>query len=113
MSTTTADIIVEARTDAVAVPIIALTVRDAEETEDGEGDGETEDVEGVFLVSDDVVSFQPVVVGIAGQEYFEGLSGLSAGDVVVAGPYQRIRQLRDGDAISVMDDDGPTDDEEN
>ena len=38
-------------------------------------------------------------VGIAGQEYFEVLSGLSEGDVVIAGPYQRIRQLEDGDAV--------------
>ncbi len=38
-------------------------------------------------------------VGIAGQEYFEVLSGLTQGDTVVAGPYQRIRQLKDGDAV--------------
>jgi HlyD family secretion protein len=40
-----------------------------------------------------------VKVGIAGQEYFEILSGLAVGDTVVAGPYQRIRQLHDGDAV--------------
>lgn len=111
----TADIIVEARSDVVAVPIIALTVRDAEES-GGEGsdavDGAPpEDVEGVFLVSDGVVSFQPIQVGIAGQEYFEVLTGLSSGDVVVSGPYQMIRQLRDGDAITVLEDDPVADDE--
>jgi HlyD family secretion protein len=40
-----------------------------------------------------------VKVGIAGQEYFEVLSGLNVGDTVVAGPYQSIRQLKDGDAV--------------
>jgi HlyD family secretion protein len=50
-------------------------------------------------VRNGTVTFVPVEIGIAGQEYFEILSGLSEGDSVVAGPYQRIRQLRDGDAI--------------
>jgi HlyD family secretion protein len=111
----TAEVIVERRDDAIAVPIIALTVRDRDEaTEDGEDPGneaedtsdddEPTDIEGVFVASDGMVTFTAVEIGIAGQEYFEILSGLSAGDTVVAGPYQRIRQLRDGDAIQVADD---------
>ncbi len=43
-------------------------------------------------------------IAIAGQEYFEVLSGLSEGDTVVAGPYQRIRQLVDGDEIIATDE---------
>ena len=114
----TADIIVESRNGAVAVPIIALTVRDADEVgqevDSGSDRPMPSDVEGVFLVADDgTVTFQPVEIGIAGQEYFEVLEGLSAGDVVVAGPYQRIRQLRPGDAISVMDDEDPDESNEN
>lgn len=114
----TADIIVESRNGAVAVPIIALTVRDADEVgqevDSGTDRPTPSDVEGVFLVADDgTVTFQPVEIGIAGQEYFEVLAGLSAGDVVVAGPYQRIRQLRPGDAISVMDDEDPDESNEN
>ena len=109
----TADIVVENRTDALSVPIIALTVRDRDEVEgDGSGGsapspadrGEPTDVEGAFLVSGGTVEFVPVEIGIAGQEYFEILSGLQEGDSVVAGPYQRIRQLRSGDAIIVMDE---------
>jgi HlyD family secretion protein len=50
------------------------------------------------------VTFTPVSIGIAGQEYFEVLTGLHEGDSVVAGPYQRIRQLRDGDAIRAVQD---------
>ena len=102
----TADVVVERRPNAVAVPIIALTVRDSEADEQLV-ETEPTDVEGVFLVADGAVSFQPVEVGIAGQEFFEVLSGLSAGDTVVAGPYQRIRQLRDGDLIQVNEDDAP------
>lgn len=102
----TADVVVERRPNAVAVPIIALTVRDSEADEE-RAEHEPTDVEGVFLVADGAVSFQPVEVGIAGQDFFEVLSGLSAGDTVVAGPYQRIRQLRDGDLIQVNEDDAP------
>lgn len=105
----TADVVIEIRNDVVAVPIIALTIREQEEDSTDEGSttraGASTDVEGVFVVSDGTVTFTPVTIGIAGQEYFEILSGLSAGDTVVAGPYQRIRQLRDGDAVRNADDD--------
>jgi hypothetical protein len=50
------------------------------------------------------VAFTPVSIGNAGQEYFEVLNGLQEGDTVVAGPNQRIRQLRDGDAIRAVQD---------
>lgn len=107
----TADIVVESRSGVVAVPIIALTVRDADEVGEAVAESELEDIEGVFLVRESTVSFQPIQVGVAGQEYFEVLTGLSSGDIVVAGPYQRIRQLREGDAISVIEDDDETEDE--
>lgn len=113
----TADIVVESRKQALAVPIIALTVRDRSEHEaEGEDEdedededgaesapGDPDDVEGVFVVTNGTVAFTPVEIGIAGQEYFEVLSGLAVGDSVVAGPYQRIRSLRNGDAIRRME----------
>lgn len=114
----TADIVVESRQQALSVPIIAMTVREREDDGEDEGDaadGRVEqagedDVEGVFLVRGGEVAFTPVVIGIAGREHFEVLSGLSEGDSVVAGPYQRIRQLQDGDAIQPMDEgDGAVD----
>ena len=109
----TADIVVETRDDVLAVPIIALTVREenadsvegATPAADDSGGGGDSDVEGVFVVSDGVVTFTPVEIGIAGQEYFELLSGLAVGDTIVAGPYQRIRQLRTGD--KVRESEGP------
>ena len=61
-----------------------------------------EEVEGVFLVREGVAHFVPVEVGITGQEYFEVLSGVQPGDTVVAGPYQRIRELSDGDLVKAM-----------
>lgn len=104
----TADIIVESREAVVAVPIIALTVRDGDDVSDAldgpsADDGVPDDVEGVFVVDAGTVAFVPVQIGIAGQEYFEVLSGLAEGDSVVAGPYQRIRELQTGDEIRITD----------
>ena len=111
----TADIVTATRKNALAVPIIALTVKDqsadstkakedeegiaSEDNEAGPEAKEKKDVEGVYVVKEGKVTFTPVTTGIAGQEYFEILSGVAEGDTVVAGPYQRIRQLRDGDAV--------------
>jgi HlyD family secretion protein len=113
----TADIITETREGALSVPIIALTVRPEEELEGGgnavsnevgEDDERTrgpvsrpenEDIEGVFIVVNGQVRFAPVVVGITGQEHFEVLKGVSQGDTIVAGPYQQIRELNNGDRV--------------
>ena len=121
----TADIITATRANALAVPIIALTVRavdDGDEEaapneEDNRGGREfgpagrpqDTDVEGVFVVVDGEVTFTPVEIGVTGQEHFEVLSGLSAGDTIVAGPYQQIRQLASGDAVRSQEDSGNDD----
>ncbi|MDP6373803.1 MAG: efflux RND transporter periplasmic adaptor subunit [Vicinamibacterales bacterium] len=91
----TAEITTATRDDAIAVPIQALTVRENED--------EVEE-EGVFVLRDGVVTFTPVEVGIAGERYFEVLSGLSEGDEVVTGPYSSVRELEGGDAVTVSDD---------
>ena len=54
------------------------------------------ELEGVFLVKDNKVQFEPVKTGIAGEKYFEVLSGLKEGDQVVIGPFSSVRELRDG-----------------
>jgi len=102
----TADIVTATRSSVPAIPIIALTIRDSSPL--GEEDpgapargGRTQpsQEEGVFVVREGKVSFQPVTVGVGGQDYFEILQGVQLGDTVVSGPYQRIRELRDGDAV--------------
>lgn len=99
----TARIVTDTRTDALAIPIIALTVRQhaevstearpADTTAAGQQKKETE---GVFVVTDGVATFRPVRVGIAGDEYFEVIEGVKEGETIVAGPYQSIRDLKDG-----------------
>lgn len=109
----TADIVTESRRGVLAVPIIAVTVRDPEgkkilgsATEDPEVAGEPQEpeeevaeTEGVFIARDGVAEWVPVQVGIAGDRYFEVVRGLKAGDVVVAGPYAAVRDLEAGATV--------------
>jgi HlyD family secretion protein len=105
----TAKVVTDARTQALSIPIIALTVRENEKLENADTSaialGRTtnakqvgkKDVEGVFVVgTDNKVSFRPVKVGIAGEKYFEVLTGLKDGEKIVGGTYQAIRELKDG-----------------
>lgn len=101
----TARIVTDTRTQTVAIPIIALTVREHTPiaTENAPADSAVvadtatkKEREGVFVVRDGVAAFRPVRVGIAGDEYFEVLDGVAESESIVAGPYQAIRDLRDG-----------------
>ena len=40
-------------------------------------------------------------MGIAGEKFFEVLSGLKDGDEVITGPFTSVRSLKDGDAVKV------------
>lgn len=107
----TAKIVTATRDSALSIPIIALTVREHEaiSTENAPQDttkGKRE-TEGVFVVVDGLAQFRPVKVGIAGEEYFEVLEGLAEGDSIVGGPYQTIRDLRDGTAVRAVEERGP------
>ena len=106
----TTEVITETRTDQLSIPIIALTLREEDVVEQTEGNRRTGDstdpVEGVFVVKEGQAVFTPVEVGIAGEEYFEVISGLSPGDTVVSGPYQVVRTLRNGTVIRPVADRG-------
>ncbi|HXC25514.1 MAG TPA: efflux RND transporter periplasmic adaptor subunit [Gemmatimonadaceae bacterium] len=99
----TAKIITDTRSKALAIPIIALTVRNsasADTSADSVAPAKAvgqKDVEGVFVVGNDSrVTFHPLHVGVAGERYFEVLSGVQPGERIVAGTYQAIRTLKDG-----------------
>lgn len=103
----TAKVITDTRTKALSIPIIALTVRENEELNNADSavtlgrapkkEVGKKDVEGVFIVgTDQKVTFRPVKVGIAGDKYFEVLSGVKENEKIVAGTYQAIRELKDG-----------------
>ena len=125
--TCTADITTAVRPQALAVPIQAVTVRNMVYDEAGhlvreseeEGSrrrrrpneavvldddlppGHTRDeTEGVFVFQNGLAVFTPIEIGIAGERYFEVLSGLQEDDRVVTGPYNSVRQIADGDPVS-------------
>lgn len=104
----TAKIITDTRPSVLSIPIIALTVRE-DSTAARDSGAVTlaksaparqvgkRDIEGVFVVGpDSKVTFKPVKVGIAGEKYFEVVTGLNEKDRIVGGTYQAIRELKDG-----------------
>jgi HlyD family secretion protein len=123
--TCTAEITTAVRDSAVAVPIQATTVREMILDEKGnivrppEGakgkrpvtpspaaaqaelaPGQTrKELEGVFAVQDNKAVFMPIKTGIAGEKYFEVLSGLKEGTAVITGPFTSVRSLAEGAAV--------------
>ena len=63
----------------------------------------------MFVLRDGAAVFIPVKTGIAGDKYFEVLSGLKAGDEVITGPFNSVRNLKDGDQAKTEPKDKKTD----
>jgi HlyD family secretion protein len=124
--TCTAEITTATRETAIGVPIQAMAVREVVLDKDGnivrddnttdrrkrrpaggveaselKPGQEKKELEGVFVVRDAKAQFTPVKTGIAGEKYFEVLSGLKEGDQVVVGPFASVRELADGTAVKV------------
>ena len=123
--TCTADITTATRTAVTSVPIAAVAVRElvydannqvVKEPRDDKRrrpvepvasaselkPGQTrKEVEGVFVVREGKAVFLPIEMGIAGDQYFEVVSGLKAGDEVITGPYNSVRGMADGDDVKI------------
>ncbi len=82
-------ILAEERSDALTVPLQAVTLRRAE------GGAERT---GVFLVDAERARFTPVETGIVGGLDIE-VRGLAEGATLVVGPYAALRQLADGTPV--------------
>jgi HlyD family secretion protein len=123
--TCTADITTATREDVLAIPIQATTVRELVYDEKGNvvkepandpknkrpgakatvtelKKGQTKkETEGVFLIKDGKAVFVPVKTGIAGEKYFEALTGVKVGDEVITGPFNSVRDLKDGSLVKL------------
>ena len=105
----TADIITDTRDNVPSIPITALTLMDADDYEEIPNENlparpqseNLRDIEGVFVVEGDQVRFRPVEIGIAGDSYFEVISGIEAGATIVSGSFQAIRELDDGNRVRI------------
>jgi HlyD family secretion protein len=90
-----ADVIVAERTQALAVPISSLVLRDKPNV-DKNAPGSAREEEGVYIAEGGRVKFVPVGKGITGGMMIEITSGLQDGQEIVTGPYASLRELKDG-----------------
>lgn len=87
-----AEILTEERRDVLIVPLQSVVLRP-----DADGG---EERPGVFAVRDGVARFVPVTTGIIGGLSIE-VRGVEDGTTVVAGPFQALRGLQDGQKLRV------------
>jgi len=100
----TAEIVTGRKDSITAIPIQALVVRDVPKKK---GDnkpvtGRAATEEGVYLVQKDgKLGFSKVETGIAGELIIEVKNGVKAGDEIVTGPFKTLRQVKEGDRVTV------------
>jgi len=92
-----ADIISAEKKGVLAVPISSLVLRDKPGEAKEKKDAAEE--EGVYAVEAGRVRFRTVTKGIAGGMNIEIVSGLKEGEEIVTGPYNALRELKDGTLI--------------
>ena len=134
--TCTAEITTATRKNVLSVPIQALTVRELLYDAKGtlvrdpppprpsrfrvfrqsepqpaaplpEPPGHTRrETEGVFVLRANRAVFLPIKVGIAGERYFEVVSGLDENEQVITGPFTSVRELADGSEVRLQETPG-------
>ena len=114
----TAKITTATRSQALTIPIQALTIRrqaDLEsKTENGavqaagpqnaaskQKDKDKEEIQGVFVIRNGKAEYVPIVAGITGTTDIEILKGLREGDEIVTGSYKVLRTMRPGASVKV------------
>jgi HlyD family secretion protein len=79
-----AEILVAEKTNALTVPLQAVVQRD--------------NVTGVYVVENNVAAFKPITSGIIGGLSIE-VAGLAEGATIVSGPFQALREMKDGTPV--------------
>lgn len=115
---TTAKITSATRSNALAVPIQALTMRTKQQIEqqnnppgsvhaaapavqEAASKKKDDEVQGVFVIRNRKALFVPVTTGITGTSDIEVLDGLKQGDEVITGSYKVLRTLRPGSSVKI------------
>jgi HlyD family secretion protein len=113
----TAKVITGTRSNSLAIPIQALTLRTRADLKPQSGsqsvqaaapqnsaskeDKDKEEIQGVFVLHNRKAEFVPVSTGIAGATDVEVLKGLQEGDEIITGSYKVLRTLRPGASVKV------------
>lgn len=116
---TTAKITTAKRSNALAIPIQALTLRtkqqiEAQNNPPGSVHAATpagkevasnkkkeDELQGVFVIRNKKAFFVPVTTGVTGSSDVEVLDGLKEGDEVITGSYKVLRSLRPGSSVKI------------
>jgi HlyD family secretion protein len=114
---TTAKITTATRSNVVAIPIQAVTIRrqsDLLATADEKGSVQAaapqnsaskasrdDETQGVFVIRNKKAQFVPVQTGIIGTTDIEVLNGLKEGDEIVTGSYKVLRTMKPGASIKI------------
>ena len=116
---TTAKVTTATRSNALSIPIQALTLRTKEQIEAQNNppgsvhaaapavrevaskSKKDDEVQGVFVIRNKRAMFLPVATGITGTTDIEVLDGLKEGDEVITGSYKVLRTLRPGSSVRV------------
>ena len=112
----TAKITTATRSNALSIPIQALTVRtpadlvprDASKNNNvqaasapAEASKQKEEIQGVFVIRNKKAQFVPVDTGISGTTDIEVIKGLQEGDEVITGSYKVLRTLKPGTSVKI------------
>jgi HlyD family secretion protein len=115
---TTAKITTATRSNALTVPIQALTMRRqadldaakmgkdsvqaaAPPSDASKSDKSKEEIQGVFIIRNKKAEFLPIDTGVAGTTDIEVMRGLQPGDEVVTGSYKVLRTLKPGASVKI------------
>ena len=116
---TTAKVTTATRSNALAIPIQALTIRTKEQMEaqnnapgsvhaatpatkdDASNKKKADDLQGVFVIRSKKAIFVPVSTGVTGTTDIEVVDGVKEGDEVITGSYKILRSLRPGSSVKV------------
>lgn len=96
------DVLTKSSDGVISVPIEAVTTRQKKQDDDAMGTDDLEEV--VFIVRGDTVDQVQVITGLQDANVIEVVTGISAGDAIVAGPYTAVsRKLKEGNKVIVKD----------
>ncbi|HEY7097108.1 MAG TPA: efflux RND transporter periplasmic adaptor subunit [Terriglobales bacterium] len=125
---TTAKVTTATRSNALSIPMQALTVRKQSDLDAAQADKNSvhaaapqkdkdaakdkTEIQGVFVIRAGKAEFVPLDTGIAGTTDIEILSGIKDGDEVVTGSYKVLRTLKPGASVKI-DNSAPKKEESN